>query len=688
MKKIILLPLLFLILFCTAQTKKISALPTTTSISGVVPTVQSSTTKGLDLNLINKKLNDVTIDVVKAYGVLADGTTDNATALMQMQSDLAGNPNLHYNIIFPVGTILSSNNRWIYGLLNADIYGSKTIFRSIYSGSDEKFQRPLWNGDFFQTNVLAYSGGITFTTNYRFGTSAAGQRTIPMRTIADAANFSAGDVVFLWGFEQAGTGYPPGTRYNEWHNVESVNTGTGVITFKEALVNDFDSTWWDVPNQITTGSNSGKPRITKLNRTDWTYPKYLEFNNITFGAPSGGGSSASGSAAISADHVVYKNCTVEGNFWPGMVRLMDVDNIRCVGDPSNFIAEADKLGGTLNIKNSYFRIPVTNGTGFERITFDNCVFDESVGVCPRYLKIINPTMRGNVYPSASTSPLTNAPASNPIREYEIENITFTKTASNTAPNAFQLPGLQHATIAAVVGDSIYFPFTSFTATNANQVYTMEKGVTYMTKSDGSKRGLVTNVTFDSAYNSGQGAFVVFGKWGTAPVASEVWYWNTVGNFIDKGGHRNIGNYEPLFSEASVFQQGSSTKGIIKTITLTTKSFSSAGADNQVDIYGTIIDIDCYVKKAFNGTDASCTIGINDASYGSIFTVNAKTTGRRFLNQFAASGSVSGDNLDNTKLGIFQTQLHLLFRGPSSANLVDQRPQKMPEIEWIIRYIPL
>lgn len=629
---------------------------------------------------------DQIIDVAKAYGVVADGSTDNATALMQMRSDLAGNANLHYSIYFPVGTVLSSNNRWIYGLLNADIYGSKTIFRNIYSGSDEKFQRPLWGGDFFQTNVLAYTGGATFTTNYRFKTAAAGDSAIICRTIADAANFSAGDQVIIWGFEQAGTGYPPGSRYNEWHYVKSVNTGTGQIVFKESLLNDWDSTWWDVPNQITTGSNSGRPRITKLNRTDWTWPTYLGFHNLNFGAPTGGGT-GSGSAAISADHVVYDDVTVEGNFWPGMVRLMDCNKLHCVGNPVNFIGEADKMGGTLNINNSDFTIPMTNGTGFNRISISNSTFDESVGLCPRYLKIVNTTIRGNLYPSASTSPLTNAPASNPIREYEVENLTFTKTSSNTAPNAFQLPGYNTATIAAVIGDSIYFPFTSFTATNANQVYTIEKGITYMAKNDGTKGGLVTNVTFDSAYNSGQGAFVVFGKWNVAPVASEVWKWNLVGNFIDNGRHKNLGNYEPLFSEPSVFKQGNTSRDNIKTAILTTKSFASAGTDNQIDFYGSIIDIQCVVSKVYNGTDAGATISINNASYSGFFSINTKVKGTRYLSEYSSYGAKSGDALDNTKLGIFQTQLHLLFRG-SGGNLSDQSPAAMPEVEFIIHYLPL
>lgn len=52
MKRIILLPLLFLIVFCHAQTVKISALPVTTTATGVIPIVQGGVTKQLDLSFL------------------------------------------------------------------------------------------------------------------------------------------------------------------------------------------------------------------------------------------------------------------------------------------------------------------------------------------------------------------------------------------------------------------------------------------------------------------------------------------------------------------------------------------------------------------------------------------------------------------------------------------------------------
>jgi hypothetical protein len=632
------------------------------------------------------------IDVAAKYGVVADGVTDNAAALMQMRSDCAGLGKPHYNFFFPAGKIAYSNNRWLYNVVSFDLYGGAegTLFQAIYNGFDDKLQKPVWNGDIWQTGVLTYTGAYTFTTSYQFNTVTAGSNTITCTTISDSLNFTVGNRILLWGFDQTGNGYPPGTRYNEWHIITAINTSTGVITLQESLANNFNSNWWDVPNIVGTGGSSGKPRITLLDRsaTDgYIYPRYCGFHNMTFGLPVGGVSGAIAAMLVVCDTLVLSQVTVQGFFFPSENRMTYCNQLRHVANPAlGYTAEIDKIGGSLFITDSYFAPVMINGTGFNYVEIINSQLDQSTEICPRKVKISNCILRADLYPDANESPLRYAPASNPIREYLIESNTFNKSSSNTSNFAVDIQSMKSYTITNVSVNTIVIPFISFTDnTFLNTVATMEENVTYMFKSDGSKFGLVTSLTFNPAFNSGQGAFVIAGDWNVAPVAAETWWWPYCASIIDLGGHRNVSAINPFYGDDTTTRRAKE-RGKINVAKLDFQSFAVIGSDRQMNFYGKILQVEVMVYKAYNGTDTSANLHITNSGFTDIVKINLLLVGRRLLTEFAANGALSGDTLTTGQLDIWQTQLNMFVRDNGNVELTDISAPALPNMEVLITWV--
>src|SRR5882724_467760 len=104
------------------------------------------------------------IDVQAEYNILADGVTDNVAGLNAMRLALAGRNKPHYIMLFPPGEIRYSDNRWLFGIHSFEVLGNDTVFRSLYSGLDDAFQRPFFVGELLQNNVLDYTGTKQYVT--------------------------------------------------------------------------------------------------------------------------------------------------------------------------------------------------------------------------------------------------------------------------------------------------------------------------------------------------------------------------------------------------------------------------------------------------------------------------------------------------------------------------------------------
>lgn len=451
-----------------------------------------------------------TIDPVLKHGVLADGSTDNATALMAMNTALAGTDNF-YQIQFGAGEVrYTPNAPWLYGIKRYAVIGAGpelTKFKTIYTGSDWSFQRPFYVGNLFQDSVLSYAGSLSIPSSYLFNTVTVGSLTVTTTTAGDAANFAAGNRILLWGRDQVGNGYPPGVRYFEWNEVVSVNAGTGVITLRYPIKQSYNSLWHDIADLLASGKNVGKPRILNIDRTNGKYAYYAEFRNLRFCNDTHGDP---GYGLVIADTLVVTNCIFESYLYPSECRVATYTDCTILGD-----TELDKLVGDLTFIRCKFVGKVTNGGGVQNCKFIDCTFTQSTSPDCRYYELRGCNLRADTLPDVFQATLAIPPAQISSRRVTLEKLTFFATGNYTNVAHVDIAPFMSYTITNITGSSILIPWIAWTESDSSfkPVRKMEEGVTRMFKDDGSKCGLITSITFDPTYNSGQGAWTIAGNWG-------------------------------------------------------------------------------------------------------------------------------------------------------------------------------
>lgn len=642
-------------------------------ISFVFATILSKSQTGFP------KEDIITIDVGAVYSVVADGSTDNATALMKMRSDLSAVNGKLYHLIFPPnGEIRYSNNRWLFGIERFIVEGNGSIFRPLYDGADEKFWRPFFVGELWQTNTLAYNGSITRADSYLFNSATSGATSITTTTAADAGEFDAGDKILLWGYEQvAVASYPPGSRYFEWHEVVSADAGTGVIVLKMPLKYSWNEDWWDVDDFIKTGEGSGKPRILKLNRADRPYNLYAEFRNCIFGNSTGG---EGGALAFANDHIVFKNCVQETastgiNYtWPSENRLAFYE------DCTLNAMETDKILGKVVFTRTNFIKQVGGGIANE-VSFIDCNFSESVYAAATEVNYINCVMRMNDLPDEFAQSITYQPERFPQKLVTYKNITFSSGPDNDAGDHINLAPLSTLTIDDVSGTNMLFEFGTWSDSHFEIVQRLGIG-TFLYKTDGTKGGYVTDIYFDPTYNSNQGAFVVEGTWNVAPVAAETWAYTSVENILDLGGH-TVTDGKRLMNEQTLRYLGNTSTSPIKETVITTNDIDWSGTDLELPVGGRILSIEAYVGKVYNGTDAEANVWLLTPSYDAIMKINTEIQGLRTLNQFEAQGTQSGDILSTTHIQGFKYNLRFYARDDGGGPVASPGlPQITIKIKWI------
>lgn len=675
------------------------------------------------------------IDVAAKYGVVADGSTDNATALMQMRSDLAGLGKPFYTLIFPVGEIRYSNNRWLYNIQRFRLEGNGSTFRTIYAGSDNATGRTVFNGNMFQNNVLAYVGTQTWTTSYPFATASAGAVSITSIPAANDANCIAGNRALLYGFDNTGAAYPPGCR-SSWVVILSRDTGTGVITFTMPLDQSWNSAWWDdVFGVFGNGTAVGRPRISFLDRSDFNYCRYAEFNNMTFGRATGGLAS-SGTLIFPSEHTIARNCFAEDFIWPSETINMEIIDCEVSG-----LVENDKLVKSVLYKNMKFRSQVTGGSNVANVVVDGSYCAQAfLAGASEELVIRNTYLRSDTLPDTFRAPLSAQDSHNPMRRLTIDRNTFAVGASSVAISGIDIAPFDTLTISVVTGNNIVIPFTGFGSdSNFATVRRIKEGITKMFKDDGSNGGLVTAMTQDYTYNpttktgvittatnstaivgvgtsfttqfaannyvtSGgvflgivqsvtdnthmtlnenalsavtaatyalaQGAFVIAGNW-SAPTVSDVWVWSYLNQVIDLGSHQNYTNLF-LFDVSTQRWAGNLKTNPPYEMHLNQDSFQYVGTRERViPIYAKIISIEVDVKKIFTGSDATAKVQIY-RPYGSfdlLATINLKTAGRRYIDEFISypASPISGDDYGGALLGWCKT-LGIYGTGSGSGNI--------------------
>jgi hypothetical protein len=531
------------------------------------------------------------IDVAEAYGIAADGRTDNALALMRMRRDLIGSDR-HWELRFPPGEVLASDNRWLSGVRRFTVVGGPTTFRSIYTGDDEIFHRPIWPGDIFQGNTLIYRGRKSDAPGSPIHSAPASAQQIRLLSADHARRFSAGDRILLFSYDQTGLNYPPGARYYEWHTVTAAEGAT--LSLEHALRYDYPTDIWPLAYG-DEGDSLTVPAIINLDRPDYVYCAYAEFHDVVWGDSTGG---VGGNVQFPAGelHFTGSSRSESGYFWPTENRLATFTGLRHRGG-----SEVDQLNGTVGLADCDFAGGLVGPTGTERLLLEDCTFGDKLVINPRELEIRNTLIRAGDRPDTFYPSLASHPSGNPVRRVVLDRITFAGGATSAHEHHIDLGGWQHYQIERVDGSDIEIPFRGRLHPLATKIpYTAEAGRTRIVEEHGTKGGLITEISFDPSRNGGRGAYLVRGDW-DPPCPGETWYWSSFREIIDRGGHR-VADGRPLWSPDCLRWSGNTAPaGETHTMTIDSRSLRSDGKEMVIPFYADLLSLEARVTSAGSGT---------------------------------------------------------------------------------------
>jgi hypothetical protein len=201
-------------------------------------------------------------DIVEDYGAKGDGITAADTAFVNFNS-WARSQTGGVRLVIPPGSYKltgTPGRSFSVGVKKLLVDGYGATLDSIYLGTG-----------FYQDNL--HSGLVQ--------TVAPGSSTVTLVNLSDASRFAAGNWILITNFDMQATGFPVNALIFEYHQIQSINTGTGVITLQKLLLNNYLST---LPS-YTEGSGSvmpspGPARI-YLMQPDWDRELIIKGVNFT-----------------------------------------------------------------------------------------------------------------------------------------------------------------------------------------------------------------------------------------------------------------------------------------------------------------------------------------------------------------------------------------------------------------------
>ena len=350
------------------------------------------------------------IVVMSTAGIVpGNSASTNDTAFATLNTTMAASPTTTWRLVFDKcpGTYLYTNNRWLWGVNNVIIDAYGCTFQNTSSNGFNINNAPFNNGDIFQTSGnAAFSGSTTYGSGYKINTATAGSTTVTTTTAGDAANFAAGNLVVVEGYDQQGTGYPPNARYFDYMTVVSAVAGTGVVTFTGQIKNFYDSRWHDTSSYNSeTGLSVGAPRILNLSRTDYSMANFIWIRGGTYLA--GSNNSNANFLQLTATTLIYDYVTAP-QFYTEYGSQIYIRNSNFLGYDSN----PDKMTDRLTIEDTKIdpqsgaQYAISDAAGINYLTFNrDTLYGNIDQVAPRNLVINDTTVipNPNICTAISTS---------------------------------------------------------------------------------------------------------------------------------------------------------------------------------------------------------------------------------------------------------------------------------------------
>ena len=407
------------------------------------------------------------------YGILpSNPATVNDIGFTALKKAMQASPTTVWRVIFEPGAYVYTYPLLFWGVRNLimEAYGATFQNTSAAIGSAV----PIASGDFFQDwGDIVFPGTGVYSGGYLFNTASAGASSLTTTTHADAGNFTSGMRVFLGGYDQQFSGYPPNLRYFEYKTVLTANATTGVVTFTNPLRYLYDSRWWDTPDLVSPGKPAGAPRIWSLERPNFVQPRLIWIKGATFLPPLNFPTNYP-VVNLNADLVIFEDVTGNtlnvGQSGTTILKRCSFISNTALFPPltpdkliDGFVAEDSTFDGTLAAG-----IALIDAVGVNSLSIARSKFNGALNViAPRSLSIDD----ADIIPPSGAFTGISTQGLNPLRSVVIKNTrvynpgggNFTNAFSNRASPGFSL------TVGSVIGTDIRLTFDATAKAVAEQI---------------------------------------------------------------------------------------------------------------------------------------------------------------------------------------------------------------------------
>jgi len=154
-----------------------------------------------------------------------------------------------------------------------------TASTPIFSIDKNVFNFQNWNSEL---GLADRSGADVQFQGDLIETTAAAQNDVVLQTPANAANYTVGDRVLIYGLANQDGGAPVDARYFEYRTVAATDPGTGTVTMEHPLSYGYDRDWPALYTFQWTGDAAGPPRILGLRRTNRFYTEKFVVHSVRF----------------------------------------------------------------------------------------------------------------------------------------------------------------------------------------------------------------------------------------------------------------------------------------------------------------------------------------------------------------------------------------------------------------------
>ena len=610
-------------------------------------TILSSGSPGCWRRLINTS----TVSA-KWFGVKGDNTTDNTDVLYNLRRYLRAHDGC--TVMFPPGDYVYGRPFWLRGVKTVRLLLHGATFRNKSAG-DIPFNV---NSQPLVTNTGAFNkfGEVTdeeFTESrpcfgHLFETASAGTDTIVLKTLSDAANFSAGDRILLYGYGQQARSSPPNPRYFEYKTVSSVDLVAGSVTFAECLLYRYRSDWYDFANHKETNEHgTGAPRILNLDRTDYTFGETLiieggEFREEPTWSPDPARSN--GMVAVTG----YRRAILIGvkakYFVPSVCERVDCHNCEFGEVETDKVIQHVLFEGCTIGKH-------TQGTGVNILEFRGGTTIRN-GFDAKAKKIIIDGVEFHGPTSDETAPkvmIDIAGGKWPIHSVEIKNARF-HVSEASWQGLVNGGGEDSFTVTAVSGNTKVLIAVSNDTEAESVIRPLDED--FIIRTDDGKTCHVTDIYRQDEEDAKY--IAVEGEFSTVPQPGDIFKWPYVKK-ISLENIQQFGAYAPLrrlvsFPGAESIQVKDRDDRHFMLI-FGDDQLPRSAADETMFVRGTLKSIYVNVQKPYSGTSLNAWLQIRNKDLlpdnsALLAKIDLKLTGSRQVTEFSALGAKGGDILSS------------------------------------------